>query len=64
MLVRVSEPRRLVDLIVFLRSSGFLALDRERDGVARVYTPDEPRVRELLALWEQQSGVNAHIIRS
>jgi hypothetical protein len=60
-LVRVSEPERLVDLVLFLRNSGFLA-QRQEEGVARLQSQDDAKVREVIALWEATSGVRVEIV--
>ena len=43
MLVRVSDPDRLVDLIVFLHNSGFPLARRESEDVAELFSQDEPK---------------------
>jgi hypothetical protein len=62
MLVRVSDPDRLVDLILFLRNSGFPLAQRHDDATAKLHADDEVRVREAIALWESTSGNSAEIL--
>jgi hypothetical protein len=62
MIVSVSDPDRLVDLVLFLRNSGFPFAQRLHGGTAKLFTDDEARVREAIALWERESGVRAEIL--
>jgi hypothetical protein len=62
MLVRVDDPDRLVDLILFLRNSGFPLAGRQDESTAKLHADDEARVREAIDLWETTSGVRAHIV--
>jgi len=62
MIVSVSDPDRLVDLVLFLRNSGFPFAQRLQGGTAKLFTEDEARVREVIALWEQEAGVRAEIL--
>jgi hypothetical protein len=61
-LVRVTDPDRLVDLIVFLRNSGFPLAQRQGEGVAKLHSQEDARVREAIALWEAHSGAHAEVI--
>jgi hypothetical protein len=62
MLVRVSDPQRLIDFVVFLNNSGFPMAERLDDGVAKLHSQDGPQIRETIKLWEAHSGVTAQII--
>jgi hypothetical protein len=62
MIVRVTDPDQLVDLVLFLRNSGFPFAQRLHSGTAKLFTDDQARVREAIALWEQESGVRAEIL--
>jgi hypothetical protein len=62
MLVRVSDPDRLVDLILFLRNSGFPLAQRQADATAKLHTDNEARVREAIALCESTYGVRTEIV--
>ena len=54
MLVRVSDPDRLVDLIILLKNSGFPLAQRQ---TAKLHDRDEAKVREAVRLWEATYGV-------
>jgi hypothetical protein len=62
MIVRVSDPDRLVDLILFLRNSGFPMAQRLHDDTAKLFTDDEPKVREAIRLWEEAYGVQVEVV--
>jgi hypothetical protein len=62
MLVRVNDPDRLVELLMFLRNSGFPLVQRHDEATAKLHAHDEARVREAIALWETTSGVHAEIV--
>jgi hypothetical protein len=62
MIVRVSDPDRLVDLVLFLRNSGFPLAQRLPGGTAKLFSDEEAKAREAIALWEQESGVHAEIL--
>jgi hypothetical protein len=61
-LVRVAEPDRLVELIVFLHNSGFPIAERREEGVAKLHSQDEARIEEAMRLWEARSGVRVEIV--
>lgn len=62
MLVRVSDPDWLIDLILFLGNSGFPLAQRQADATAKLQADDEARVREAIAFWESTSGVRTEIV--
>jgi hypothetical protein len=61
-LIRVTDPERLIDLILFLRNSGFPLVRREADETAEVPFGDEEKLRAALITWEGISGLRAELI--
>jgi hypothetical protein len=45
MLVRVNDPDRLVNLLMFLRNSGFPLVQRQDEATVKLHTDDETRLR-------------------
>jgi hypothetical protein len=62
MLVRVNDPDRLVNLLMFLRNSGFPLVQRQDEATVKLHTDDETRVRAAIAIWEGTSGAHAEIV--
>jgi hypothetical protein len=62
MLVRVSDPDRLADFILFLHNSGFPLARRMDDNVAKLHSDEEGKVQEVIDLWEAYSGTRAEIV--
>lgn len=62
MLVRLTDPERLVDLILFLRKRGFPLVRRAADDAVEFLVAEEAALREALAIWEEMHGVRAELI--
>jgi hypothetical protein len=51
-LIRLHDPDRQIELLVFLRNSGIFALERVEGDTIRVFDVDAARLREVIATWE------------
>ena len=58
MLIRLHDPDRQIDLLVFLRNSGIFALERGEGDTVRVFDVDAARLREVIATWEAMDPGN------
>ena len=58
MLIRLHDPDRQIDLLVFLRNSGIFALERVERDTIRVFDVDAARLREVIATWEAMDPGN------
>ncbi len=58
MLIRLHDPDRQIDLLVFLRNSGIFALERVEGDTIRVFDVDAARLREVIATWEAMDPGN------
>ena len=58
MLIRLHDPDRQIDLLVFLRNSGIFALERVEGDTIRVFDVDAERLREVIATWEAMDPGN------
>ena len=58
MLIRLHDPDRQVDLLVFLRNSGIFALEKEDGDTIRVFDVETERLAEVIAAWESMDAAN------
>lgn len=58
MLIRLHDPDRQIELLVFLRNSGIFALERVEGDTIRVFDVDAARLREVIATWEAMDPGN------
>ena len=58
MLIRLHDPDRQINLLVFLRNSGIFALERVEGDTIRVFDVDAARLREVIATWEAMDPGN------